>query len=77
MGIKLHERSPILDRVVDLDTGRKQVAETKLDQNVLFTEDTVRLRLQYRNGFGPDMTTTETCPLPGVDPLQQRLNSLK
>jgi len=76
VGIELHDCSPILDRLDDLETDRKQIDSIERDQNVLFTGDALNLRMQYKDEFGFNMEDYDLSESPMPSSFQQRLDSL-
>jgi len=76
VGIELHDCSPILDRLDDLETDREQIREIEQNQNVLFTQDALNLRMKYNDDFGFNMEDYDLSKSPMPDSYQQRLDSL-
>lgn len=50
-GIELHNCQPIIDRLNDLERDKSQIDDIKSSQNILFTENALRLRSKYKDEF--------------------------
>lgn len=52
VGAELNDPKPIIDRLNDLSRDRDQIKEIESEQNVLFTEEALNLRTEYKDEFG-------------------------
>jgi len=74
VGTELHDCSPITERFENLEEDREYIDEFKQNLNVLFTEDALNKRMEYREEFGfnfEDYDLSES----GNGSVQQNLGS--
>lgn len=76
VGIELHDCSPILNRLDNLERDREHINEIEKNQNVLFTEDALKLRQKYKEEFGFNIQDYDLSESPTPDSYQQSLDSL-
>jgi len=76
-GIELHDCSPIVKRLRDLETDREQIRDIERNQNILFSKDAITKRMRYRDEFGFNMDDYDLSESPVPDSYQQRLDSVR
>ncbi len=75
VGIEKYDCSPILERIDNLETDREQVREIEQKQDVLFTRESLQLRMKYKDEFGFNVEDYDLSESPVPDTYQQRLGS--
>lgn len=73
VGIELQDCEPIKSRLEALDRDRKQIAEIEQDQNVLFTQEALDLRSQYKSEFGFNFSDYDLSESP-IDSIQPSID---
>jgi site-specific DNA-methyltransferase (adenine-specific) len=72
VGMELHDCSPIVDRFNNLDADEKYITEIEEELNVLFTEDALEKRVQYKEEFNFNFSDYDLSESP-IGSVQQRL----
>ncbi|UPV73201.1 hypothetical protein M0R89_11645 [Halorussus limi] len=75
VGTEIHDCSPITDRFEDgLDDDREYIDEIEAEQNVLFTEEALEKRQEYKDEFGFNFEDYDLSESP-LGSVQQSLDS--
>jgi site-specific DNA-methyltransferase (adenine-specific) len=69
-GIELHDCQPIIDRLNNLDRDKNQIENIEANENVLFTEDALNLRSEYKEEFNFNFKDYDLSDSPS-DSIQQ------